>query len=204
MCVLNLFYFPSLFFMFIRRQHLRSISDRALQMLPISEKRGIALPEPGGGGGDGGDIINNHQLDVEVPKEKEDTFNHALENEPSFRNDQLSYQLKNTKNLAIMLKHDLKEGQPLDMSEMLSKMSDPPAMEDIIKYMDTFIKTMHNRFLELKDASKYEIYEAYRVCNFFFSFSCLLFYFSLIFLFRFFNFNFFYFFSFFLCMIGIS
>jgi len=46
--------------------------------------------------------------------------------------------------------------------EMLARMSDPPAMEDVISYLDAFVRRLHVRFLELKAASRYEVYEAYK------------------------------------------
>jgi uncharacterized protein YbaA (DUF1428 family) len=67
--------------------------------------------------------------------------------------------VKSPNNLAVVFEHDENESA----ESMLARMSDPPAMKDIIKYMDTFVGNMHNRFLELKDASKFEVYEAYRV-----------------------------------------
>jgi hypothetical protein len=45
---------------------------------------------------------------------------------------------------------------------MLARMSDPPAMEDVVSYLDAFVRRLHARFLELKSASKYDVYEAYK------------------------------------------
>jgi hypothetical protein len=45
---------------------------------------------------------------------------------------------------------------------MLSRMSDPPAMRDIILYLDSFIRRLHQKFVRLKKASKVEVFEAYR------------------------------------------
>ena len=47
--------------------------------------------------------------------------------------------------------------------EMLARMTDPPAMEDVISYLDQFIRRLHKKFVELKAAGKFEVYEAYRV-----------------------------------------
>jgi len=45
---------------------------------------------------------------------------------------------------------------------MLLRMSDPPQVEDVISYLDAFIRRLHTRFLELKGGTKFEVYEAYR------------------------------------------
>ena len=46
--------------------------------------------------------------------------------------------------------------------EMLARMSDPPAMSEIIAYLDTFIRRLHQRFVELSSADKFTVFEAYR------------------------------------------
>jgi len=60
--------------------------------------------------------------------------------------------------LALGITHNEHETE----EDMLARMSDPPAMEDVIAYLDAFIRRLHVKFIELKAASKMEVYEAYR------------------------------------------
>jgi hypothetical protein len=52
--------------------------------------------------------------------------------------------------------------ETLSSEVMLSMMSDPPRMEEVISYLDAFVRRLHQRFLELQRASKEAVYEAYR------------------------------------------
>ena len=56
----------------------------------------------------------------------------------------------------------LKRSAIKDASSFLARMTDPPELHDIIVYLDAFIKRLHVKFLGLKHASKFDVFEAYR------------------------------------------